>query len=177
MSKKYQTYWMHGSTRIDDYEEMVRLVDAGKLVSEVSAESQRLRAENIAQAKQKPFEGLPTIDASQFSPIWLIDGTRYDDYETVRNLVLAGSIAVEISPQTQAEEATRRVRIEKAERDREEAALNEATGRRVMNSPQGKQAEAVRIAAANPGGLVTTGRSFGISELDFYGPASTSRLK
>lgn len=178
MSDKYQTYWVCGSRIITDYSEAVTLVDSGALVSEISAESQRANAEAIERAKQKRDAGLPTITPEQFKPYWTIDGIRYDDFAEVKRLVNAGSNpAIEISPQTQAEEATKQARIEKAQKDLEEIQYKEVTRQRHTRSPEGQRAEALRTASEHPGGIVSGPRDFGFAELDAFGPDKTTLLR
>ena len=110
-----------------------------------------------------------------FQTYWLCDGVRVENFKTVEKFVLRGAIAIEVSAEQQ-----QQAHEERKQRAKENAALDElirqkATERAHEQSPEGKQEQARRVAAENPGGIVSGGKSV-FAELDAFGPERTSLL-
>lgn len=114
--------------------------------------------------------------ATDFQTYWLIHGMKHTGRHTVEQKVAAGAIAIEISAKRQQAEAERR-RQQAIQDAIADANIREAALRREHeNSVQGAREAAVRLAAENPGGVITIGNDI-FNELDQYGPARTNELK
>ena len=94
----------------------------------------------------------------------------------MRQKVLAGQIAIEVSAEQQQMVAERMERIAQLEAAVEEKTHKEAMRREHENSPEGKAEAARRTALENPGGIVSGGMN-PLAELDAYLPHKTNLLR
>lgn len=102
---------------------------------------------------------------AEFETYYLIDGEKLTNLKEVERRVLAGDIAVEVSAEKQQEASERHQQLRDWQAKQAEIFAAEAH----RQSPEGRREAALQEAARNPGGIVSCG-TFGIPELDAYGP-------
>jgi len=119
-----------------------------------------------------------TDSTANYKTYWLIRGKRVDSWPTVEQKVLAGAIAVEISAEQQRAEAAQKGHRDKQALAEDARIRGEAARIQYERSPEGRREEALRFAAAHPGGFVS-GRAVNdcLSGLDAFSRQSTNLLK
>jgi hypothetical protein len=111
-----------------------------------------------------------------FKTYWLIDGVKCEGYPTMRQRVLNGATAIEVSAESQQIAAEERKRRAKANAIKDEEIRRAAAEREHAASPEGQREAARRNALTNPGGRVTTTMN-PLAELDAFLPRRTSLLR
>lgn len=113
----------------------------------------------------------------EFKPYWIIGSERLDDYETMRQRVLSGALAIEVGPERQRQEAELLERREKQAAIEAEERQRRLDQQEHQNSPVGQREAAVRFAQQHLGGIVSMAPSKDFAVLDEYAPPRTNELK
>ena len=113
----------------------------------------------------------------QFQTFWLCNGKKVTSYPLAEQRCLTGAFVVEVSAESQQAEAEARKQRAKKLMAEDARIRREAARIQYERSPEGQREEALRFAAAHPGGFIS-GRAVndGLSELDAFSRQNTNLL-